>query len=675
MQKPILAALALALSSLPSFAQSVNKPYADTSVLITEDDFTDGFSDTLVNDVHAQELLTTSATGDVSPLNSHLKASATSVIDTALDNFLVGVSLSANTTTDSQPPADQSSRLDTFYQVHANAEMRDTLQIHTDQTVSDLMVEINFSFNGSPLQAHGNNVSLTAGVGFSGNSEPLASQHFAASDGHLPPGDNFFDGAGEKNFSVIINIGSLGDSQSYTLRMVVNTSLDGIVRKYSTGNASASFLDPNHTTIGLKFKNMVFLSYKTREEDKKRRPRFSVGSASGMHYYSSDAEFVKRHEKAPGPYAGVVAPQGSGNQVGSLKGNLSASAKATEATFPFALSLDGSRLAGTAYADDPGPMTFGKARTSTLTFKRKNLPDLVLSLNFVKTGDVYSITGTVVEQGGAARTWNIDTGHAIFTAKKNPTGPYVNLPDGLAGRYTVLFPPLSPTDQGLGADAFPQGTGWAMVTVATSGAVKLVGKLADGTPISSAGPLLEGQKWPFFVSLYGNKGGIGGVVNFPSPANGEFSAMDLRWTRPDHYPKATSTFYQNGWPSGIKVNLRGEEYVVPAASAHQSVFTGLGTPDPVMGNAQFTASGAGLNPAIAKLISVDSKNKVKVASPATDKLAVVINKVTGAVTGSFIHNVTTKKTTYSGVIDQKAGQAAGFFLSPTESGAVQIDSH
>jgi hypothetical protein len=66
----------------------------------------------------------------------------------------------------------------------------------------------------------------------------------------------------------------------------------------------------------------------------------------------------------------------------------------------------------------------------------------------------------------------------------------------------------------------------------------------------------------------------------------------------------------------------------------------------------------------------------KVTLPAADayKLKLGVAPTTGKFTGSFVHPVTTKPVTFTGLFLQTPeNDAGGFFLGPTASGAVTLE--
>jgi len=65
-------------------------------------------------------------------------------------------------------------------------------------------------------------------------------------------------------------------------------------------------------------------------------------------------------------------------------------------------------------------------------------------------------------------------------------------------------------------------------------------------------------------------------------------------------------------------------------------------------------------------------DSVTVLNPGADRLQMSINAKAGLFSGSFIHPITQKSTALQGALFQKNATAQGYFLSPTQSGAVSL---
>jgi hypothetical protein len=470
-----------------------------------------------------------------------------------------------------------------------------------------------------------------------------------------------------------------------TVDIYVDIALRSYVTKYYITQAEADYFSSEPINSGLSYQCLLVYDANNKNVP---NSELKVTALSGFDYLNATTWSFP--EGSIGIYDGTVVEMDSDifEGWGSLQmkplvmKNSSATASlysagtaenAAEVSFKF--SLNGTNFSGKGILTDVGAVKFGKEQSTELRFTRRGKPDLILTLNLNQEGttSTYSFSGTLMEEVSGGKSWSIGASHAIYTAAKSLKPPLQNVPADLVGKYTVLF---APKDQVSGASmsTYPQGYGCGTLTVASNGIVKLAGKLADGTPVNCSGPLLEGLKWPFYASLYNKKGGIGGVAVFEdTPNESDLAALDIIWTRPANYPRETTLFYPDGWPDGIKVDFIGSKYVVPNRTANQSVLPGLSPVDLVEGNAGFTFADANLVPTpFTKAVNIDAKNKITVVTPGTDKLAATITAGTGKIVGSFIHNASLKRTSFSGVVFQKQEAAAGYFLDPTEGGSVLL---
>ena len=365
-----------------------------------------------------------------------------------------------------------------------------------------------------------------------------------------------------------------------------------------------------------------------------------------------------------GAYNGLAKPAGtpSAARTGSVKVTIGKAA-----AFTAKLVLGGKSFSMKGKFDKGGAAHFGKTLTPTIALKRKNLPDLVATLQLDVSGGTDSLTGTITENAAAFAVLSAD--RALYTSKKNPIAPLRNVPALLLGKYTVLFVAKSPAAQSLASTAFPQGDGIGTLTVSASGFAKLKGSLADGSGISCSAPLSKANGWPFYVSLAKGQGGISGPTLFrDEPGVSDLDAQNIVWLK----PASTAVRYPAGWPTGIRTDLIGSKYVAPLAAANASALPGLAAED-ADGNATIALTEGGiLAPGLTQAANISAKNKVTMITPVAAKLALSISVKAGTTAGSFIHPVTLKKMSPKGVIFQKQQLTSGYFLGVTESGLLDI---
>ena len=191
------------------------------------------------------------------------------------------------------------------------------------------------------------------------------------------------------------------------------------------------------------------------------------------------------------------------------------------------------------------------------------------------------------------------------------------------------------------------------MTVSARGAVRITGKLGDGTPMLATGQLdLGGTTCTLFVPLYGSKnpGTIAGNITFENFADSDWDGV-LDWIKP---AQPSATYYPGGF--AITVDLLAAKYV----------------PAPLRSGA-FTLAGGDLPAAgISDSLTISSKNKTTVSG--TNGVSLALTPGTGAFSGQFLFPGTNKKTPYSGVMYQKPAPPTGYglFLGTVQSGEVDI---
>jgi|GEM_PF-2090652 len=225
----------------------------------------------------------------------------------------------------------------------------------------------------------------------------------------------------------------------------------------------------------------------------------------------------------------------------------------------------------------------------------------------------------------------------------------------------------SPVDSTEGS-IFPQGNGYATLTLKKTGAVSLAGTLADGSKFTAAGVLRADQSVSFFASLYANAGGFEGDFYFePNALDSDVTGVDFLWVRPNlRHAKVPPNAYSRGWPAGFWVNAVGTKYARPA-----SLNFGEDSPSgSVYGNVAlyFTdglinqpATGGtieeelNLNPANGRVTLLPSDRSPKRFS---------LNANTGIFTGIFKHSDGTSPK-FGGILLNKGGNRGGkgYFLS------------
>ena len=225
---------------------------------------------------------------------------------------------------------------------------------------------------------------------------------------------------------------------------------------------------------------------------------------------------------------------------------------------------------------------------------------------------------------------------------------------------------------------YPQGTGFARLTLQRNGNLKLAGKLADGTSITAASYLVADDASDWFIPLPtpGSKtlgGSLLGRLAFDAGNPGrEISSEGWRWFRPPATTKPdVPQAYRAGWPEGLAVNVLGARY-----DGSQGVQTtlDLDMPGPE-GNARLVFYLGKLTSNVEIAFNL-SGNKVLKLEAADKSYRLTVNAKTGVFQGSFIPGWTSAKPpAFQGILLRQTAYAGGhgFFLG-NESGDLAPES-
>jgi hypothetical protein len=241
-----------------------------------------------------------------------------------------------------------------------------------------------------------------------------------------------------------------------------------------------------------------------------------------------------------------------------------------------------------------------------------------------------------------------------------------------AATYTAR---LDPEDLGNS----PRGYGFATLTVAADGSVKLAGKLPDGSGLTDGGFVGPEGQLTLFNLLYAKRGSLVGSIQITprTPVANNTLGATLSWFKPGPLPKSTDTVYQAGF-GPLSVTVEGSPYAAPTRG--QRVM-GLGTsPNP---NAKLDFTLGGLAPEFAQLLHVTNPsptgltNKGTLTLPLTNSAKLTtLDAAKGSFTGSFLVNGATtalnRPAPFEGLIVKIGAttQGYGFFLLPTTTAKI-----
>jgi transglutaminase-like putative cysteine protease len=260
------------------------------------------------------------------------------------------------------------------------------------------------------------------------------------------------------------------------------------------------------------------------------------------------------------------------------------------------------------------------------------------------------------------------TSNTNITIASEPFFSY--LEPAATSEYTVELKPSST------AAGIPQGVGYGLLTLSSTGGIILAGQLPDGESYSTSGSLggSSGDQFIFNTPLSypsGTQGSLSGTLDFVT-TTGPFETTGtgdlggtIAWAKP-----AQSSGYYPG-PFTTTLNTVGSLYNPPG--------NGLGVlPGFTAGTITLSGSGpltAASSDTLVKNVTLSSANAIKVTNRGADKLKVTINPSTGLFKATFMDAAPGSKAVlsdFTGVLFQQDSNGAGFFLAPTSSGAVTL---
>ena len=171
-------------------------------------------------------------------------------------------------------------------------------------------------------------------------------------------------------------------------------------------------------------------------------------------------------------------------------------------------------------------------------------------------------------------------------------------------------------------------------------------------------------RWPFYAAYAAPPVGNGGAVfGWVTLSNQPASTLGgtLYWFRPSGSLPAVC---QSGFTN--TATLVGSAF----KAAEKPLL-------PLTGGGLVTLGGGNLPSSIINQVTLTSNNGIVLtgAPENRDKLALTINKTSGAVTGSFANPSNPKQSIkISGVLLQNQGMAAGYFLNDNQSGAFLLEN-
>ena len=378
--------------------------------------------------------------------------------------------------------------------------------------------------------------------------------------------------------------------------------------------------------------------------------------------------YLNNRPALTGTYTALIKPTGTpdGDTTGFLTATLTVAGKITGK-----VTLSGVTIAFTGLLNNAGVATFGTTNAASLDLIDSTEFDAYLGALAFSVSTPDGLVGVLTTRASGG------TVLATFAGTKTPYSALNLVPAGLLttatkGTYTVAFPSKEQSPV-LTASAYPQGDGYATLTLTNAGVITVLGKLADGTALSASGFLRADGTLPLFATLYKKLGLVAGDITFADLANSDLSGSDLIWIRPN---QRTARYYRYGWETGIRIDVVGAKYITPPA-----LDFGQGAVEIVNGNAALVFTDGQLASTITHTVNVAPTTGAVTLIPATGApYKLTLTAGTGVFTGTFTHGADTDE--YYGVLINKGANKGGFgyFLSTVpliygasgESGGVSL---
>ena len=171
-------------------------------------------------------------------------------------------------------------------------------------------------------------------------------------------------------------------------------------------------------------------------------------------------------------------------------------------------------------------------------------------------------------------------------------------------------------------------------------------------------PLSKDNTWPVFSNLYNNRGVMLGLVAIDHSRPSSDLAGKVDWSKPvvskDRY-----------FPLGFRIvnaDFLGSTFTAPASGS-----PALNFPNPPNNGVLTLQEGSLLND-IVRTVTYSAANRITITNPGTERIALVVDPITGFLSGTFTHPVSRTSTALSGIIFDKLNIAVGRFQGSSVPG-------
>lgn len=407
---------------------------------------------------------------------------------------------------------------------------------------------------------------------------------------------------------------------------------------------------------------------------------------------------VNTDGKAPGTIYGTPTVGGAFSIIVTLKGASGTGTPSTVAATisnPFPITEDGFSLTGIfSGAIDPSSITGGNlggwlivtttaggSFTGTLQLgalkypikgafdsqtgvapgilitRKSPLPNLTLNLGLVMSGSNRGqVAGTLVE--GVIPPVPVQINREVWSTT-NLAGLYGGT---VSARYNIAMD-VEVAHQA--SNTYPQGFGYAALTVMKNGTTTLAGVMQDGATITLSKVLWPDGTLPVFIPLYSNLGVLNGSLLIDVGA--DYATTDnsiagsMFWKRPAS-TKVGDRFYPGGFETNVDAG--GGAYT-PPATGYRVLNLGNGAAHTTE---YLRLDDGSLLPGLQTAITIATANKVTAFTPNDHTYSLTFTPTTGVFTGKFTMPSPTRSTSFNGLIvpDMLLGTTTGYgyFLLP-----------
>lgn len=299
---------------------------------------------------------------------------------------------------------------------------------------------------------------------------------------------------------------------------------------------------------------------------------------------------------------------------------------------------------------DTEPGGYFDPESSFLVTRRQ--PYSPLTVSFTLPIGSGTITGTLSEPEGDVIQLS---GYRAAFSKTSPATAYV-------GQWNTA---MELPAELIGNSAYPQGAGWAIQTISSTGSVAWTSRLADGTAKTFSTALGANGQTAVHLMLYGNLGSLQGTVFFDS--QDDTTSGSLGWVKSPVY----SRNYSAGFPLHF-LSANGALYTPPAAN--ELIFGITAGAD----NARLLFTQGGLSSPFTQSFTIGTGNVITLPTPGSIgnpykiKLSALLK--TGVVSGSgtamdysLNQPANARLGIFSSLLIPGREQAVGYFLLPTST--------